>query len=557
MLALQTLIKEGRPFSSSQVSQLIGYPHNAIFYRTYYRGLMSGSISPENSLIAILNTVSSADDIILVGLALRFKANPNLYIKLDDNNIHILAYVQTMFNDNPVFIKMRRTIIELLLLKGSLVSKPCYDVLAGRGSSLTNKTVKEYIHQQGFPDEVFADVTGSTKNHAILLDEVDLLNESLVARDVDFIVKCYASNVWATYPGSNTLYDPPGMIVAVQRYNNEAFLSICRRGSIPSYILMTTILQSLSSSVLSNHLIITDEIMEILINAVDNGAEVDNSQYSIIETMNRSDLRETFDKHYNQPYYKKICSSNRTMDAPVTLRKLYYSLGQDESASKQTICSNLEALDAMTKEEAEETLLKVNSKEMDKVSLTSELRGTSNSTLNKKVLDKPPDHVVSYRDSNDSIQAYTYETYDDILSSGVDNITERKLSDRIRTEMLQKRNHITKVGRELFMEPRDMRSISITESLQSLKNSDEPQSYDNVLYYFISILEDNGISKSGWNSLKKEQLRGALRTVGIEMTHEVSSVDLQRNIVATAYLSHLGKEKQAQLISILKIESSS
>jgi hypothetical protein len=320
---------------------------------------------------------------------------------------------------------------------------------------------------------------------------------------------------------------------------------------------MTTILQSLSSSIANNHPIIADEIMEILLNAVDNGAEVDNSQYNIIELLPRNDIKEAFDTRYNQPYYKKICSSNRMMEAPVTLRKLHYSLGQDENASKQTICSNLESLESMTEEEASEILMKVNSKELDKVTLSSELKGESSSVLPKKFLDKPPDHVVTYRDGNNLIQGYSYESYDDILSSGVDTISRRKLTDRVRNEMIEKRAHITKVGRELFMEPRDMRNISVSSSVQSLRKPDKPQSYDNILYYFVSILEDNGISKSGWQKLTKEQLKAALRTVGIEMTQEVSSIDLQRNIVATAYLSHLSKDKQTQLINILKIDSSS
>lgn len=571
MLSLQRKINgENITLSPEDIKTILRQPVDEAFMRVYYRALKSKNIDATEILLGVLPRIERGSELLLVALPLRFGANPNFYVDVPTRGtMHIIPYVYSLpWETSSRTPDLRDDIVRLLLLSNSLASKPCFDPNGGSSSSSSLRSeekedIKQHVEsvyeycRRLYNVDLSVPIT-PRKEHAILLDNIDLLPavpgadirdvrlKKLEENDRLQVVRCFSEFMWPLLPNlpKDNIEDPPGMKECVDCYNAEIFDIIVKLGYLPTYVLLSKIITQMRNS---KHPLVQSDLTEMLYRSVEYGAQVDKAQYGYIESMTA--VKPEFDRRYNVPYYTKVCKTDRTLPPTTALKSEYYGIEGTTHNSKDVMCRTLEELSKASPEKAREILVETNREKLSKPSALALLRGDTK-TLQPEEYIRLPDQIVTYRDANGNLNMYTADRYDDILERGRDNYTDLPVARDILDEMRLKKSNLTKMGRELFIDPVDIYKMNIPRGLRDVFANDKPRESNVPMQYFRRTLVDNNISIDYWESLEEGMLLNILQRVGVTSSL-TGSVTLQRQNVAMAYFS-LPSEKQKLLLLILQ-----
>ena len=131
--------------------------------------LQNNIIHPDSLLTTSLKYITDFNSIIPIGLALRFKANPNIYI----DNHHILIHLY----HSEINISLLTIIFYMLLISGSNILLPV--------DNNTNISIIQYFKEHHIPQPLFQLINNDnvepiiTTTTSILLDNVNIGNPDI------------------------------------------------------------------------------------------------------------------------------------------------------------------------------------------------------------------------------------------------------------------------------------------------------------------------------------------------------------------------------------------
>lgn len=231
----------------------------------------------DNILIELINLAKDEKDLVGIGLALRYGADPNIYI----NEKHILIYLNTINDKDELVLN---SIILLLLISGS-------DLNLNENINIDNVSVIEWMRENNGNNifELMYNISLPYNNIdsvfmtklAILLDlpEYIVSTPSLSEIIRDHSMKCLNLKL-----NSNINLSPEDLNLSLKYVNNESYKNMMDKGCIPSYLTVNNLilLFKFFNNDESNNNVSLNNIKDMLEYTVSSGVKIDPYQFEII-----------------------------------------------------------------------------------------------------------------------------------------------------------------------------------------------------------------------------------------------------------------------------------
>ena len=327
-------------------------------------GLKPGKhgISADHLLLQSISVARKQEDLLTVGLALRFKANPNLYTYVQGlGHLHIFGYTYqqlTNLADTPVL----NSIIVMLYLSGS---KTVFPAISDNGGGIkyqerreleAQPSVQEWLGTEGYPsilpslDQKLTSISPSLLIEAgILLDRVDLIikgedilhseehlsqqsckkvliksSETWPDISLKSIIKSHSNNVLSNLKNGkrgNTFYlswetgqhwslnEINHLLILQISMDNLNFISFkffLDEGYLPDYLTINQILLKYQEFRKNKNGVALTAISDMLDESVRMGIRIDPYQYHFLLQIDPTTTDRIL-KEYQEPYWQKIC----------------------------------------------------------------------------------------------------------------------------------------------------------------------------------------------------------------------------------------------------------
>ena len=334
-------------------------------------GLKPGrrGISADHLLLQSISVARKQEDLLAVGLALRFQANPNLYTYVQGlGHLHIFGYTYqqlTNLADAPVL----NSIIVMLYLSGS---KTVFPAISDNGGGIkyqemqeleTQPSIQEWLGTEGYPsilpslDQKLTNISSSLLiETGILLDRVDLIikgeDRLLSLRDVvlspeyssqqnykkvlikssetwpdvslESIIKSHSNKVlsnlknrkrgntfylsWETnqHWSLNEINHLLILQISIDNLNFIAFKFFLEEGYLPDYLTINQILLKYREFRQNRNGVALTAISDMLDESVRMGVQIDPYQYHFLLQIDPTSSSRLL-KAYQEPYWHKIC----------------------------------------------------------------------------------------------------------------------------------------------------------------------------------------------------------------------------------------------------------
>ena len=256
------------------------------------------------------------------------------------------------------------------------------------------------------------------------------------SRDMLLAIRSFSPISFDKIPTPDTIVmmDHKSLHDSVTYLNSSSYEKLLKRGQMPSYLLVNTILISMKSYKSAGRIIAVQELEKMLLSSISLGTQLDQDQLSIVSVMGQ-DVLNSVTKEYEQPYWRKICRASSSPDSPGVivktpepLRRLAISLNIDPTMSKASICDSINTLSKADKE-----ALKDAARRRQQLRMASDM-GTMNEFLGDKVptlvcrnkvlmqqnpLDYNDVDLAYYRDDQGAVWCFSSDTFSSILESGL------------------------------------------------------------------------------------------------------------------------------------------
>lgn len=504
---------------------------------TLLGALKRQKVEPSDALIQLIPYIQTRDYLILLALTLRFGANPNDYVYIEDQkrNIHLLGYVYITLRDK-VDPAVLNKIIVLLVIKGARWTMSFYDqkggevqsddpLTLGKNSSIS---VQEWLNSNGYTtifDKLSGNI-GSTidpvtlTEMAILLDRRTLIVGDTTNISSDFnelIIRSHANSFIsditipdkndAKYPIDNVL-----LVMAVNYLNDTAFNILMSRGQLPSYLLINRIIRCVVENSRSQNVIVRQALVNMLSNAGEKGIIFDRDQMFLVSDIGR-DAYDSIVKSYSDPYWKKVCTVQNTVVSP-ELKQLAFSLNLDPSMSKKSLCNALESLSKISPERLREAAYR-----RHQLQVSSQLFGIESfvdnkipsfTCRNKAQLNPDPlnyNDVASafYQDSTGAVFCFTSDRFDDLISSHKNPYTLDDLSEEFMQSLRLKQELLKDIGIP------SSNPMTFEQAIKQLTQPDDIKTSDTTVDRAVKFSIINGFPEDSYRNLSITDMKKALR----------------------------------------------
>jgi hypothetical protein len=329
-------------------------------------------IDPNTLLINSILHAKDETSLIPIGFALRYKANPNLYVNVENiGMIHILAY--TYINLNQCDPRVLNSIICMLVASGSKDLNNVFSYESNNNNSPKNDNNNKIDNNKNDNlknDNLKNDNNNKIKNRqsviswlslnnyinildsiredfsqidpyffskiATILDRSDLLDKALEYQTINDatindatindatinedkkiisftdIIKFHSNSILSKYLNTNIFKSQKNLLKAVKFLNLTAFEIFINNELTSDYHLINSLILNMKKYYDTNDglsLIQTKEMLEI---SLQNGGFIDSYQIKILESINKRLSKEIIDK-YNKPYWIKICQDSNVI----------------------------------------------------------------------------------------------------------------------------------------------------------------------------------------------------------------------------------------------------
>lgn len=579
MLALQELILENRveTLTDAQIYNLISEKTSPELVILLLGALNKEILDPDMLLIQSIRSARIEDDLILVGLALRFGADANIYVDSDRGTIHILAYAYDSVNDK-VDKSVMDIMIAILLTSGSSFVMKVFDTnnvgqLMPSNQDLFNKNVVGVSVIQwlntNYSDNIIGEIapsynskTSSTSSTSslqisnslrnkvgIYLDKPELIvRDELPVTELHQIIKSHAVNVFILAiigVPSNILVKQNLLRSSVVNYNITSYRAILDKGIKPDYAFINDLMTRLNKIKTASFTVGFIQIDAMLIENVKNGVEIDSNQLSYLSSID-SGSSERLEKTYATPHWKKVCNVNSGKpDDELKLLALSLNI-PDVSSDKCEICNYITDLSKNDPQQLKEAAirrqeLKVSAATLGASDYIESIDQPLKICRNRKILTKDPYdfndvQLAYYVDSKDVNWCYTSDMYDNLLAGKKNPTTGEQLPDNFIGQLKNKQRTLTSLGIET------VNTTTFSEGVDKLTRQDKisDRVTNRELEIFKSTAQINGINSLRFKNMSQQQLQSILTQYGrsvnlIPLTQEHAYVTFARvsnNIIA-------------------------
>lgn len=423
--------------------------------------LENRKIKEDELMIVAIDESKQFIDLVLLGFALRYGANRDLYV----DNMHILGYA----SKSP----LAEDIILMMTLSGSNIhsilniAKPIIEPEVEK----KQQTVHDYLSQ--FPDfdhpkDNFMKLPLRKQSDiATFLDKPDLINN-----DINYIniIMSHCQNVKYDFKGPQTRRygDIDFTNYSIDYgYSNGVKQSI-NNGYLPSYYSMNRII--LNYQLNSKLIALSIQYETMIRDCIQAGVSIDTEQMAIITLTNPTLARKVIDL-YSKPLWEKVCSNNSEMTP--YLRNLSFNF--NIVGNKKDTCSQLQLLSMQDNASIKRNYIQ---RQKDRVKSQISVVGQEIFDVecyNRTILLEDPlgynDTSLSfYRDGisiDDPVYCFTSDMYDRLLDKNVNPYTLKPLPELFKQQIKNKLNTFNDFN-IAYINP-----VSIDESISELKRVDK------------------------------------------------------------------------------------
>lgn len=496
-----------------------------------------GKMDPNSALIESISKAKSKNDLIPIALALRYGANPNIYVaEKDIGDMHVIGFVYSKISKNvdPAVVN---GIIIMLRASGSNPMMSIFDDNGGKikkgftlGEPRSGQNVIQWLNNSGFENilsDISSDFTSVDDSFLTILGTY--LNRDDLAKtkpSLTDVMLSHSNVVLSKYLDEYTLDD--GLLKSFKYLNLSGYRKFVDNGAQPDYSLTNRMIIRMNNYDKVKDPISSGQIREMLMYSVKHGLPLDRDQINMISTNNKNTISE-LNKIYEVPKWKKECSNVKIATSPY-LRTLASNLNINPELPKDSMCNYLKKMN-----EADPNKLNTAAITRQKIKVstdTSEINTFINGTpdavcRNRSLFENDPfeynDLSLSYyKDDSGALWCFTSDQYGDLLSRKINPSTTQPLPKSFLEQLQHKLDNIKKLNI-----PHN-NPTTFKEAISSLNQKDKISNniYNSILDSWYNTLLLNGITKDSFNSIKPEQLQEIIQALNIPTSDNNNPIDL-------------------------------
>lgn len=508
------------------------------------------------------------EDLVLVALSLRFKANNNLYLMTEGIGMsHIIIYTVCVLRTH-VDMNYINIIIYILLIMGSNLNSNAFDqkqkIETNYDTSFLKKfnnyddniipykknmSVKNWLESQGMGTfEDYYDVLIKRSDQAkidisILCDKPNIFpglfqetesfeyktrNRVTHPKKISFdnIIASRANNILALYEpkkDSNSRYDKGeniGLVKCIDSFYLDGFIHLIKNGIIATYFTINRILIKLKLTFKDKDSVLIFELQNMLRYLVSNGYTLDIEQLTLISTTS-PEIANLILKDYNKPKWSKLCADPNVGEVNETLKLVGYSLNISSMVDKPSICEKLKEYSMADQKALKEAVIsrQQNRVTADVSNISDFISGNVEPVVcrNKTVKQTDPfeygDASLSYyKDEENHVWCFLSNMYESLIKEPVNPHTGKKLPE---VYQMQIKTHLG-ILEKLGISPSN--PVPIHTAIDNLHKNDEINSREseNILNTIVQASEVSGITSRKIKELTPEQMNQILSVIGME-----------------------------------------
>lgn len=537
-------------------------------------GLVRKLIDPDVFLSVAIDSVRSWDQFPLVGAALRYGANPNVYFQVQQlGPAHALVYAIDRANRHNIGKLERDALCLMLIVMGSRINdlafyreiiKPNVDnnydkrivtqVSTPEMKYEPSPTVIEWSGSQELKD--ISDYNKTLRNMGSYV--ASIVGASISNKEIafmipeymptfEYLINCQAdASLFTGYPldngGTHTIINRGeivGMTQAIKGACIPAFKTFVNSGIECSYFTMNRLCYHLAEACTLQDQVYYVILLEMMKMAIKNGNTLDSKQYEMLKVADvgsKYNLVSTIEEEYKTPKWSKLCTSvsNKTPDY---LQRLAFNLGIDKDLPKDKLCHQISAINM-----SDPSLVKTSAinRQRARISSTvytlSEFGDVKKSCFNGQkdsiIPEEYNDTLMSFYRSGDNVYCHTSADFQDMLITKKEPIDNSPLPPDYLRQIQSQLDIITSLG----INPSE--PVSITKANDMLKQKDN-----------INMDDTNFVSNTITRLLEGEKLplpeegdpdrlNRSLSYEGYDYSGNLKSLDMKQDLLDKLQPSH-------------------
>lgn len=517
---LQKIILGNRkePLSAIEIRNLFSYPTTPESILYLITALNQRKLDPHTALIQAIANATKKEDLVSIGLALRYGADPNLYVNAPNiGDIHILGYTYLVLSKRDLPI-LNGTII-MLMIMGSNPNMLVFDTKGGIVKDefsliepLKGRGVLEWLDDQGFDtiipqirkgygkvDKKFMTTLATFLDKENILTSDPRLDEALGAHTVSIFNK-----------HKNGIEIQKGLNVSMKYLNLTSFEYFIDQGAMLNYGEINDLIYLIKEYKDSGDLISMSQIRQMLLYVVQKGQGLDLYQGDLIKNFDQA-IYDQIIKLYEVPYWKKICSQAKTK-TPDRLKTLAYQLNLDPEVPCSIICNRIKRLLQTDPKEIKKNVIERNKNRIhSELSYINEadvsgLSCSNRSVLKTNIYDYPDADIAFYRDIQENIWCFTSNNFLKITSQKKNPYTVQEFPDYFLKDVSRKIDFISKY-REMADDPTPISTVLDNINKSDIITNDYTDRYVK-LFKEMGVL--NGVTDWNLNNLSRKEMEKIL-----------------------------------------------
>lgn len=469
----------------------------AIYLRTIVEALDNKILDADTFLSVAISKCECFEHLILIALAIRFGANPNLYVVMKGKGIVHISIYTVMYLRGKIPNELIELILCLMGILGSTSSSRALKPQNNFGNTYNENfvnnsvdydeiTVAEWLNSQGFNpmndiDRFFEGLEVETQIElGTMADNPELaypMGKGEIITDIydengileseykDFVLpgpnlvqlvlyNAYKCSKDASIAKSYSAGELKEIKFVIETGAMEVFNVLIDRGFNFSYFSMNRLLVNLKntveiaddgSSVFSNK-ILNILYLEMLKYVINKGVKLDTEQFNLLNNFS-IEYAKQIAEIYSKPMWVKACSGSVNVPLPEMVKALAFSLNIDASNSKQEVCSSLNNISRVNPSELKKAATVRQNNRIASESLSpSDFASGKREIFCKNVTNASENplrfadaSLAVYTDTSKNTWCFAVSDFNNLIETPFNPITNEKLPD---TFVMHMRNSI-------------------------------------------------------------------------------------------------------------------
>ena len=550
------------------------FKQKCYYIRTIIESLNNKIIDPDTFLTVAITYCQKPEDVLLIAIALRFGANKNLYLVMNDVGIvHVMVYT-VMYLRGKVDNQLIEYILCIESLAGSSSSSYATRKSDNRGRMFDNNlvdnmatdnlsSVGDWLYSQGFYDFT------NTREYLIdtfeVEDQIDIgtmldlpeiafpmgFAKSLISNyiNTDGIIEEVTDEVIPPGPDMSTaiLYNAyevqkrvivpvtmdKGEVFEVKFCLNvgalEMFKELINRGYRFTYFSMNRLILLLKDTVSNKNgdNVVVNKIFnmiyfEMIKFVISKGVKLDKEQYELLSNFSIKYAIE-IGEIYSKPLWIKSCSASDSVPLPEEVKNLSYSANIDITKSKSSVCSAISELTRQNPDTIVEAAISRQRQRMtvdvksniDYASGKTEVMCKNFTPANGNPFEYNDTSLAYYTDSHKNTWCFVTSDFENILKNPYNPKTGEKLPAYFTERIQNSLNTFKSVG----ISPKNITPIG-----KAIRDFNKPDSITNVSTNFINetimrLVQIRGIYEERFKEISLENMNYILSIIGMEQDY--------------------------------------